>query len=149
MALGLITLMPKEANAEGGRNVRYGPVSTDTDSSEPRVNSGNPSNGAGTSNNAYTPFYSANLASPSTYTYVSKSSTSTTKNTTAKTSNEDAETEEDSSDLTANALSSGGFMPSGLAQWLLFAIMILFLVILVRKTFGADKAYHATPLKHD
>jgi hypothetical protein len=42
---------------------------------------------------------------------------------------------------------SNSFMPSGLIQWLLFAIFILIIVIIVRKIFFKDK-YNSTPLKH-
>lgn len=54
------------------------------------------------------------------------------------------------SDLTGNALYGGNtFLPSGIVQWILFAIIILLLVILARKFFGGEEAYHAAPLKHD
>jgi hypothetical protein len=53
------------------------------------------------------------------------------------------------SDLAANAVyGSNSFLPSGIIQWVLFAIFILLLVILVRKIFGAEEKYQATPLKH-
>lgn len=57
----------------------------------------------------------------------------------------------DESNLASNAIfgSSDNFGPSGLIQWIFFAILILIIVILVRKFFGADKEYFATPLKHD
>jgi hypothetical protein len=42
---------------------------------------------------------------------------------------------------------SNSFMPSGIIQWLLFAIFVLIVVIVVRRIFLADK-YHAKPLKH-
>jgi hypothetical protein len=52
--------------------------------------------------------------------------------------------------LAANAVYGGNsFLPSGLIQWILFAIFILLLVILVRKIFGAEERYHASPLKHE
>jgi hypothetical protein len=44
---------------------------------------------------------------------------------------------------------SNTFLPSGLTQWVLFGIIILLIVILVRKVFGATDRYHAVPLKHD
>ncbi|MEK7500458.1 MAG: IPT/TIG domain-containing protein [Patescibacteria group bacterium] len=51
--------------------------------------------------------------------------------------------------LASNAIfGENGFLPSGLIQWILFAIVILLIVILVRKVFGAQENYHATPLKH-
>jgi len=53
------------------------------------------------------------------------------------------------SNLAANAIfGSNGFMPSGLIQWILLAIIILVIVILVRKISGAEEKYHSTPLKH-
>jgi hypothetical protein len=52
--------------------------------------------------------------------------------------------------LAANAIfGSNTFLPSGLIQWVLFAILILLIVILVRKIFGHEAKYHATPLKHE
>ena len=51
--------------------------------------------------------------------------------------------------LASNALfGSNSIYPSGLIQWILLAIIILLIVILVRRLYGADK-YHSTPLKHD
>lgn len=51
--------------------------------------------------------------------------------------------------LAANAFfGSGSPLPSGLVSWILLGMMILIIVILVRKVFGADKKYHETPLKH-
>jgi hypothetical protein len=50
---------------------------------------------------------------------------------------------------TANAVfGSNTFLPSGLVQWILLAIIILVIVILTRKIFGGEKEYHETPLKH-
>lgn len=52
--------------------------------------------------------------------------------------------------LTSNALYGGNtFLPSGIIQWILLAIIVLILVILARKFFGGEEAYHAAPLKHD
>ncbi len=52
------------------------------------------------------------------------------------------------SSLASNAIyGTNSFMPSGLVQWLLFAIFVLIVVIILRKIFFADK-YHNTPLKH-
>jgi hypothetical protein len=57
-------------------------------------------------------------------------------------------TSEDYSALASNAIfGSDSFMPTGLVQWLLFAIFILLVIIIVRKVFFVDK-YHSTPLKH-
>jgi hypothetical protein len=55
----------------------------------------------------------------------------------------------DNSNLAANALfGSNGFLPSGLIQWILFAIFILVVVVLARIVFGAKRKYDSTPLKH-
>lgn len=52
--------------------------------------------------------------------------------------------------LAANAiLGSNSFTPSGLIQWVFFAILVLLIVILVRKIYGGSEKYYATPLKHD
>lgn len=53
------------------------------------------------------------------------------------------------SNLTSNAIfGSGSFLPSGLVQWILFAILILLIVILARKIFGAKENYDQAPMKH-
>ena len=52
--------------------------------------------------------------------------------------------------LAANAVfGSNGFLPSGIIQWILFAMATLLVVILARTIFGAKAAYHAAPLKHE
>ena len=52
--------------------------------------------------------------------------------------------------LTANALyGTNSFLPSGLIQWIIFAIFILLLIILIRTLAGSREKYMATPLKHD
>lgn len=57
---------------------------------------------------------------------------------------------DNNSSLAANILyGSNSFLPSGLIQWILFAIFILILIILTRRIFGGREAYQATPLKHD
>ena len=51
--------------------------------------------------------------------------------------------------LASNALygSEVGLRPSGLTQWLIFAILVLLVIIVVRKLYLENK-YHSTPLKH-
>jgi len=57
--------------------------------------------------------------------------------------------DESKSDLASNAIfGSDGVLPSGLVSWILLGIMILIIVILTRKVFGAEKNYHETPMKH-
>lgn len=54
-----------------------------------------------------------------------------------------------SGSLAANAFfGTNSILPSGLISWILLGMMILVIVILVRKVFGAQKRYHETPLKH-
>lgn len=54
------------------------------------------------------------------------------------------------SDLAANAIfGSNSFIPSGLIQWIIFAILVLLATILVRKIYGGNEKYNSTPLKHD
>lgn len=75
--------------------------------------------------------------------------TSTSKNTTNTTNATTTDTNSNYSNLASNAIfGSNSFMPSGLVQWILFAIIVLLLVILVRKLFGARKSYDESPMKH-
>lgn len=108
--------------------------------------------GGGHSNTA---FFAVNKTTPAT---------STTRNTQNNQSNEtsnnftnfndtlsgDNQSDENISNLASNAIfGANGPYPSGVIQWVFFAIMILLIVILVRKVFGGSARYHATPLKHD
>lgn len=53
-------------------------------------------------------------------------------------------------ELTSTAVfGAASFLPSGLIQWVLVAIVILLLIIMGRKMFGSEEGYHAAPLKHD
>lgn len=53
------------------------------------------------------------------------------------------------SGLAANAIfGTDSFLPSGLVQWVLLAIIILVIIIIVRKIFGHEKNYHEAPMKH-
>ncbi len=52
-------------------------------------------------------------------------------------------------DLTANAFyGNGSFLPNGILQWIMVAILVVVIIIMVRKFFGPEKNYHSTPLKH-
>ena len=74
----------------------------------------------------------------------SDTNTNQTTNTTSNNTNNTV------SNLASNAIfGSNSFLPSGLIQWIIFAIIILLIVILVRKVFGAEERYYATPLKHE
>lgn len=53
------------------------------------------------------------------------------------------------SNLASNAIfGSNSFLPSGLIQWVLFAIVILLIIIIARKIFGAKQNYDEAPMKH-
>lgn len=53
------------------------------------------------------------------------------------------------SSLASNAIfGANSFAPSGIIQWILFAIIILLLIIIVRKFFGGADRYHSKPLKY-
>jgi hypothetical protein len=52
--------------------------------------------------------------------------------------------------LTSNALfGSNGIYPSSLLQWIFLAILIIFIIILIRRIYGSREKYLASPLKHD
>jgi hypothetical protein len=64
--------------------------------------------------------------------------------------NNETTTNPNGSSLTANVLDGyDGFLPKGIIGWILFAIFLLIIIILVRKIFGAESRYLASPLKHD
>ena len=59
-----------------------------------------------------------------------------------------ATTNDNLSSLTANALiGSNSFMPSGLIQWIFFAILVVLIIFLWRYVFAKEK-YMSEPLKH-
>ncbi|MFA5841067.1 MAG: hypothetical protein WC847_02245 [Candidatus Paceibacterota bacterium] len=77
----------------------------------------------------------------------SNTSTSTNNNQTKSSTTTDANS--NYSNLASNAIfGTNGFMPTGLIQWILFAIIVLLLIILVRKIFGGKKNYDEAPMKH-
>lgn len=65
--------------------------------------------------------------------------------------NSDSETNKDEnvSSLASSAIfGSNSLVPSGLIQWVLFAIIVLLIIIIVRKVTGATDRYHKSPLKY-
>jgi hypothetical protein len=79
--------------------------------------------------------------------------TNTNSNNSNTSNNSYSNTTEENTDSYSNLASnviygSDTFLPSGLMQWVLIAIIILLLIIIVRKLFGAEDNYHASPLKH-
>jgi hypothetical protein len=52
-------------------------------------------------------------------------------------------------DLASNAIfGTNSFLPSGLIQWLILAIIVIAIVILARRIFGARQNYEEAPMKH-
>ena len=95
-----------------------------------------------TYNNSNSYDYNTNLYTTTDNTYNSNYSN------TNQTDNEN-NTNENESSLVSNAIfGSDSVAPSGLIQWILFAIVILLIVIIARKIFGGTDRYHSTPLKH-
>jgi hypothetical protein len=71
-----------------------------------------------------------------------------TYNNTTTTENNTTVEEKYGSLAASAAYGDNTFAPSGLTQWILLAILILVIVILARKIFGASNRYHSSPLKH-
>lgn len=95
--------------------------------------------------------------STTTKTTTSKSTTSKTSSNSSSNNSNNSVNEQDAdasytdkySTLGASAVfGAGTFAPSGLVQWIFLAILILIIIILARRIFGATDRYHATPLKH-
>jgi len=87
-----------------------------------------------------------------TVTTPSNSSSTTTNGTsgTTGTTNPTTDNGNSANGLASNAIfGSSGFLPSGLIQWILFGILILIIVILARRIFGAKTAYEETPMKYE
>ncbi len=87
---------------------------------------------------------------PKNTTSTSTSTTTNTKNTTSNTANTNSDKTTDRySNLAASAIYGGSsFAPSGLVQWIMLAILILVIIILARRIFGATDRYHKAPMKH-
>ena len=90
--------------------------------------------------------FTINNGAPITNTNNTYSNTNTNQAENATTTKD---TNSNSSNLASAAIfGSTGFLPSGLMQWILFAIIILLIVILARRFFGADAKYNQAPMKH-
>ena len=88
-----------------------------------------PSSNANTSNN---------INSPDTFSEMTPTENTTSNN-----------AQKNNPNLAANAIfGSNSFLPSGLTQWVFFAIIVLLIVILARRVFGGNARYQATPMKH-
>ena len=99
----------------------------------------------GTNPNASSDVMTVNYTPTNTTTPIAKTKTNTSKTVASTTTDATS-----GNSLAANAVyGSNSFLPSGLIQWVLFAIFILLLVILVRMIFGGKNNYQSTPLKHE
>ncbi len=138
-----LLMIPAFASADAGLNTTF------------QTPIGYNSNNTGYTNNTYSsistpyqpPVYQAPVVSSSpmvvTYTPARSPAVTVAKANTTPVANP-------ASALAATAIfGSNSFLPSGLIQWVLFAILILLIVILVRKILGAEARYHAAPLKHE
>ena len=64
--------------------------------------------------------------------------------------NTDSSKPDSFSSLTANAIfGDNSFLPSSLLQWVFFATLVAGAVFLVRKIYGGNEKYQATPMKHN
>src|SRR3989338_8675309 len=156
LGLALGVLIPVMVYAEGGTNYIYGTSSGSSYNSLPYSYPYNYNqNYINYNNNPYyyapapepldpnsaPPIYS-NSANPHQVKIVAVKKTSSTKVVSIK-----PVTTENSS-LAANAFfGANSFLPTGLIQWIIFAILLLILIILIRKISGGEKEYHETPLK--
>jgi len=138
LSLGVITI-PSKANAQYGYGGYVGSINS------------------GQNNNYQTQTYYSPTPTPvyvNNYETIPASNTTnqnttTTKTTTTNSTNTSVDKTNTSSNLSANAIfGSNSFVPSRLIQWVMIAILILFIVILVRRIYGGREKYHATPLKH-
>ena len=95
--------------------------------------------------NSPTPVVYSNTVNPNARATTPSKTLAKKKTTSTKNTNTDA-----LNDFVASTIfGSDSFMPSGLVQWIFFAILILLLTILVRKVYGGSEKYYATPMKHD
>ena len=150
LTLVVITIPVKEATA--AYNGFYNTYN------EPRLNRSNYTRSASNQYISNTASAEGYISTPTDYSnapIVHSNSPQTSTRTVAGTSTsssvpkENTVSNNDYSDLAASAiLGTNSFMPSGLVQWILFAIFILLVVILVRRVTGKEEQYHAEPLKH-
>ncbi len=115
----------------------------------PRDNSNDPEymRGANTDSNSIGPVSTSNTTTETKSTTTKKTTTSKPATTTTTTTTE--EPNDEVSTLAGNAIfGSNGFLPSGLIQWTIIAILILVAVIIIRKITGAEDRYHGQPMKH-
>lgn len=62
---------------------------------------------------------------------------------------ENVDTNVNGESLASSVILGGNtFLPSGIVQWVVVAILILFIIIIARKVFGAREHYDSTPMKH-
>ena len=150
-----IMIMPRDASAQNnGRVTRYNSTRFESVSSKNRFNTYEEPY-AQFQTNVPAPTVYSNSVNPNAVNYTTAlqptvARTSATSATSARASSAPAQTAdtETASDLAAGVIfGSENFLPSGLIQWIFFAILVLLIIILARKIFSAEK-YHSTPMKH-
>jgi hypothetical protein len=117
------------------------------------VNSNNSTSAYTNNSNTNNNNSSYNSSSNSTSTNNNNTGTNTNNTSSSSTNNSNqtgSTTDNSASDLASNAIfGSNSFLPSGIIQWILFAILILLVIILVRRIFGAREAYEELPMKYE
>ena len=98
-------------------------------------------------NPAPTPIVYSNTTNPNAKVATAPRKVTTIETTSIK--NINTATDINSNLVTSAIFGSNSFMPSGLVQWIFFAILVLLTVLLVRKIYGGSEKYYATPMKHD
>ena len=109
-------------------------------------------NSANTNSNNNTQKNKTNTQNNTTTSNTQTTTNSTNSNTatTTPSTEDNTSTTNSTNDLASNAIfGSSSFLPSGLIQWILFAIFILIIIILVRRIFGATETYEEAPMKHE
>lgn len=132
-----------------GRNTGYSTVSGQSCVGN-YVNTNNNSNTNGNTNNNTNGSTTNKNNSTSTTTTTSSTTNNTVSkaNTSNSTMSDESDINEGYGSLTANAfLGSNSFMPTGLFQWILLAIIIAIIIFLWRYVHAEEK-YMSEPLKH-
>ncbi len=91
--------------------------------------------------------YGNYINNPTTIVKNTDNTTSSVSNTTKK--DNSIATNDSYGSLTANALfGSNSFMPSGLIQWIFFAVLILAIIFMWKYVHRSEEKYKAEPMKH-
>ena|SRR3989338_1148982 len=148
LAIGAIALIPKEARAE---RAGYVTPYNSTDFNDVVLNNDNYYNAYQTPSEPTVVYYPSRpiVYSSNSSQNQTNSTNSTNVSRTIENSNTNESTESFNSLAASAIFGENSFMPSGLIQWIFFAIIILLIIILARKISGAQNKYHSTELKHE